>query len=154
MGKRYSLLTGQEIDVEDEVEEEWPEVNAMSEARKRIIVESQLATLTVRLQASRDALLMSETRMATMEAEKQTLEARLRLSQEECARLEAQLVSAQSMRATADELINHIRSNSENVQQAITARSEESSETPTFELSFVRDSAGRIKSPVTAIPRT
>jgi chromosome segregation ATPase len=154
MGKRYSLLTGQEIDVEDEVEEEWPEVSAMSEARKRIIVESQLATLTVRLQASRDALLMSETRMATMEAEKQTLEARLRLAQDECTRLEAQLVAAQSMRATADELINHIRSNAESVQHVITAQAGVSGDAPTFELSFVRDSAGRIKSPVTAIPRT
>lgn len=153
MAKRLSLLTGKEIEVEDEdesPEEEWPEVDAMKERRKRVAVESELATLTVRLQASRDALLMAETRMATMEAEHETLEARLSLAQQECSRLEAQLVAAQSLRATADELIQHIRSNSENMQKAVSAQA---GDAPIFELSFQRDSNGRIKTPVIATPK-
>ena len=129
------------------------ERRVMDADRARVAAEAELATLSVRLNATKDALLMSEGRVTSMESEKRAVEARLRMVQEDCTRLESQLVAAQSMRATADEMIEHIRSNAANTQHAITSVSATRGDAPTFELSFTRDSTGRIKSPVTAKPR-
>jgi len=152
MGKRYSLLTGQEIDVPDDAEDmQDTSGDPQAEARRRIALETELGTMRVRLQAARDALLQSEMRMLALETETKTIEDRLTLSQQECARMEAQLIAFQSMRATADELLQHMSANHQSVKEAITIRA--AAGAPTFDFSFVRDSAGRIKSPVTAKPR-
>jgi len=174
MVKRYSLISGTEVEYPDPPEVEEPEteeeinervaqadrrcavaeIKAETAHRARVMAESDLITMTAKVDAMRDLLRSSEARVETERMAKESALARVVSLESEVDRMSMSIATTDSMRQLVDEVKGNFTSHMSNMKETVLSASARPGEAaPTFELSFSRDSNGRIKSPVTAKPR-
>jgi len=178
MAKTRSLLTGDMIDLpEEEVETGMTEEQAMAIAaraearvveadrqvaeaqricmvadRARLSAESELVTMTARVQAMKDLLVIAERNVFSEKSSKELALSQVSSLEAQVRMLSLEVDMSTSLRQAIEEMKGHMNSNTMDLKSNIMSTPHDDA-VPIFELSFQRDSNGRIKTPVIAKPR-
>lgn len=133
------------------------ERTAAREQRNSVSLEAEVASLSAKAKAAQAAYVDCEQRLLVAETRANGLQAQLDACKSELQRAEQTILSMNSIASYSQDTIAAIKASADGINRTVVttvaANAPQPSAAPEFEMSFARDSTGRMKSPVTFKPR-